>query len=48
MTSDLSPSPAKLNYDADNFLVEFNVSEYAPEVRKSTRVELDYVAMQMP
>ena len=45
MTSDLSPSQAKLNYDADKFLVEFNVSEYAPEVRKSTRVRLDYVAM---
>ena len=32
LSSDLSPR-AKLNYDSDKFLVEFNVSEYAPEVR---------------
>lgn len=30
-SSDLSPR-AKLNYESDNFVVEFNVAEYKPEV----------------
>ena len=33
-SSDLSPR-AKLNYDSDKFLVEFNVSEYSPEVNSN-------------
>ena len=38
-SSDLSPR-AKLNYDSDKFLVEFNVSEYSPEVNiKQTKLE---------
>ena len=34
MSSSSDISRAKVNYEGDNFVVEFNVAEYKPEVRQ--------------
>ena len=41
-SSDLSPR-AKLNYESDNFVVEFNVAEYKPEVHSQFQLMLTYL-----